>query len=141
MNNPALRNVGLLVARVVLGIVFLAHGLQKVNQGYSATKAGFEGMDVPVPALSAFYATWVETLGGIALIIGLLVPIFGVLLLVNMLGAFFFVHIGNGIYVTDGGWELVGALGAGALVLAVVGAGAYSIDALLGRRVRFLQTA
>ncbi|KOS57077.1 DoxX family protein [Rhodococcus rhodochrous] len=141
MNNPALRHTGLLVARVILGIVFLAHGLQKVNQGYSATKAGFEGMDVPVPALSAFYATWVETLGGIALIIGLLVPIFGVLLLVNMLGAFFFVHIGNGIYVTDGGWELVGALGAGALVLAVVGAGAYSIDALLGRRVRFLQTA
>ncbi|MDM7486906.1 DoxX family protein [Rhodococcus sp. GXMU-t2271] len=141
MNNPVLRNVGLLVARVVIGIVFLAHGLQKVNQGYSATKAGFEGMDVPVPALSAFYATWVETLGGIALIIGLLVPVFGVLLLVNMLGAFFFVHIGNGIYVTDGGWELVGALGAGALVLAVVGAGAYSIDALLGRRVRFLQTA
>ncbi|ATQ31192.1 DoxX family protein [Rhodococcus ruber] len=141
MNNPVLRNVGLLVARVVIGIVFLAHGLQKVNQGYSATKAGFEGMDVPVPALSAFYATWVETLGGIALIIGLLVPVFGVLLLVNMLGAFFFVHIGNGIYVTDGGWELVGALGAGALVLAVVGAGAYSVDALLGRRVRFLQTA
>ncbi|AWG98136.1 MULTISPECIES: DoxX family protein [Rhodococcus] len=141
MNNPVLRNVGLLVARVVIGIVFLAHGLQKVNQGYSATKAGFEGMDVPVPALSAFYATWVETLGGIALIIGLLVPIFGVLLLVNMLGAFVFVHIGNGIYVTDGGWELVGALGAGALVLAVVGAGAYSVDALLGRRVRFLQTA
>lgn len=68
-------------------------------------------------------------------------PVFGVLLLVNMLGAFFFVHIGNGIYVTDGGWELVGALGAGALVLAVVGAGAYSVDALLGRRVRFLQTA
>lgn len=133
MNNPVLRNVGLLVARVVIGIVFLAHGLQKVNQGYSATKAGFEGMDVPVPALSAFYATWVETLGGIALIIGLLVPIFGVLLLVNMLGAFVFVHIGNGIYVTDGGWELVGALGAGALVLAVVGAGAYSVDALLGR--------
>lgn len=141
MNNPVLRNVGLLVARVVIGIVFLAHGLQKVNQGYSATKAGFEGMDVPVPALSAFYATWVETLGGIALIIGLLVPVFGVLLLVNMLGAFFFVHIGNGIYLTDGGWELVGALGAGALVLAVVGAGAYSVDALLGRRVRFLQTA
>lgn len=141
MNNPVLRNLGLLVARVVIGIVFLAHGLQKVNQGYSATKAGFEGMDVPVPALSAFYATWVETLGGIALIIGLLVPVFGVLLLVNMLGAFFFVHIGNGIYVTDGGWELVGALGAGALVLAVVGAGAYSVDALLGRRVRFLQTA
>ena len=141
MNNPVLRNVGLLVARVVIGIVFLAHGLQKVNQGYSATKAGFEGMDVPVPALSAFYATWVETLGGIALIIGLLVPVFGVLLLVNMLGAFFFVHIGNGIYVTDGGWELVGALGAGALVLAVVGARAYSVDALLGRRVRFLQTA
>ncbi|OOL30249.1 membrane protein [Rhodococcus rhodochrous] len=141
MNNPVLRNVGLLVARVVIGIVFLAHGLQKINQGYSATKAGFEGMDVPVPALSAFYATWVETLGGIALIIGLLVPIFGVLLLINMLGAFFFVHIGNGIYVTDGGWELVGALGMGALVLAVVGAGAYSVDALLARRVRFLQTA
>lgn len=141
MNNPAVRNTGILLARIGLGVIFLAHGLQKVNSwGYSGTKAGFEGMGAPVPAVSAFLATWIEVLGGIALIVGVLTPIVGGLLFLNMIGALFITHIGNGIWVSDGGYELVLALGAGALLLAVVGAGKFSVDALLGGKLPWLAT-
>ncbi|AOD22113.1 DoxX family protein [Rhodococcus pyridinivorans] len=142
MKTPLVRDLGILVARLVLGVIFLAHGLQKFNSwGYEGTKAGFEGMGVPAPAVSAFVATWIEILGGLALILGVLVPVFGVLLFLLMLGAFFIVHVENGIYVGDGGFELVAALGAGALLLAAVGAGAFSVDRFLARKVPLLRTA
>ncbi|UYP19860.1 DoxX family protein [Rhodococcus sp. Z13] len=142
MKTSLVRDIGILIARLVLGVIFLAHGLQKLTVwGYDGTKAGFEGMGVPAPAISAFVATWVETLGGIALILGVLVPIFGVLLFLVMAGAFFIVHVDNGIYVSDGGFELVAALGAGALLLAAVGAGAFSVDRFLAPKVPFLQNA
>lgn len=141
MNNTLVRDVTTLVARVVLGIIFLAHGLQKLNVwGHDGTAAAFEGMGVPAASLSAFVATWLEIIGGIALIIGALVPIFGVLLFLLMLGAFFITHVGNGIWVGDGGWELVAALGVGALLLAGVGAGSISVDRFLGAKVPFLRT-
>jgi len=44
------------------------------------------------------------------------------------------VHIGNGVFITENGWELVAALGAGALLLAAAGAGAYSVDRTLSPR-------
>lgn len=142
MKTPLVRDIGILIARLVLGVIFLAHGLQKFNSwGYEGTKAGFEGMGVPAPAVSAFVATWIEILGGLALILGVLVPVFGVLLFLLMLGAFFIVHVENGIYVGDGGFELVAALGAGALLLAAVGAGAFGVDRFLARKVPLLRTA
>ena len=141
MNIPHVRSIGILLARIGFGVIFLAHGLQKADtQGYSATKAAFEGMGAPVPALSAFLATWVEIIGGIALIVGILTPIFGALLFLDMLGALFIAHIGKGIWSSDGGYEFVLALGAGALLLAAVGAGKFSIDTLLGTRFRWLAT-
>ncbi|MFZ2529871.1 MAG: DoxX family protein [Rhodococcus sp. (in: high G+C Gram-positive bacteria)] len=134
MNNPAVRNTGILLARIGLGVIFLAHGLQKATSwGYSGTKAGFEGMGAPLPAVSAFLATWLEILGGIALIAGALTPIVGGLLFLDMLGALFIAHIDNGLWVSDGGYEFVLALASGTLLLAVVGAGKFSVDALLGR--------
>ena len=141
MKTPLVRDLGILISRLVLGVIFLTHGLQKFGSwGYEGTKAGFEGMGAPAPAVSAFVATWVEILGGLALVLGVLVPVFGVLLFLLMLGAFFIVHVGNGLYVADGGFELVAALGAGALLLAVVGAGAFSIDRFLAPKVPFLVT-
>ncbi|PYE20784.1 putative oxidoreductase [Williamsia limnetica] len=139
MNNPIIRSTGILIARIGLGIVFLAHGLQKINTyGFSGTKASFEGMDVPLAPVSAFAVTWLEILGGIALIAGLLTPIVGILFFLDMLGAYFFAHIDAGLWVSDGGYELVLALGAGALLLAVVGAGRFSVDAVLGTKVGWL---
>jgi len=142
MNNHIVRSAGILGARIGLGIVFLAHGLQKFQQnGWAGPKSGFEMMDVPVAPVSAFLVTWLEILGGIALIAGVLTPIVGALLFLNMLGALFITHVDNGIWASDGGYELVLSLGMGALLLAVVGAGKFSVDAVLGTKVPWLADA
>ncbi|MFB6722865.1 DoxX family protein [Kribbella sp. NPDC056345] len=131
---PIAQDVVLLLARVGVGIVFVAHGWQKFRtNGLDATAQGFQGMGIPSPTLSAYFATGVETIGGAALILGVLTPIAGVLLAINMAGAFLFVHLPNGIFASDGGWELVAALGLAALTIAAVGPGRFSLDRLIIR--------
>lgn len=122
-------SLALLIARLGLGLVFVAHGWQKLNdQGLAAVTAGFGKMGVPAPALSAYFATFVELIGGAALILGFFTGLAGWLLTADMLGALVLVHAKNGVFVGEGGFELVLALGVGSLLLAVLGAGAYSID-------------
>lgn len=136
---PLYRNTGLLIARVAIGVIFLAHGLQKLNVwGLDGTSAAFDAMGVPASGLSAFLVMWLEILGGAALILGLLTPIVAALLAVDMIGAIIFTHFENGLWVGDGGYELVLALGAAALALAVVGAGRFSVDTLLAKRLPWL---
>jgi putative oxidoreductase len=78
--------------------------------------------------------SYLELVGGALLILGLLTRIVGALLVVDMAGAAYLVHIKAGFFAADGGYELVLLLGAGALALAVAGAGAWSLDKLLLRR-------
>ncbi|MBJ8347889.1 DoxX family protein [Antrihabitans sp. YC2-6] len=137
MNSSTQRDLALLIARVGLGVVFVAHGWQKFfTTGLDNVTTGFRGMDIPAPRASAIFAAAVELGGGIALIAGVLTSIAGLLLFANMLGAFAFVHIENGVFVSGGGYELVVALGVGALLIAVTGAGKFSIDASFGKAVR-----
>ncbi|SFD85837.1 putative oxidoreductase [Actinopolyspora alba] len=127
----AVRDLALLLGRVVLGIVFIAHGMQKFTQwGISGTTESFAGMDIPAPGVSAWFAALVETLGGIALILGVALPLAGVLLAAVMLGALFFVHLSQGFFTSGGGYEYVLVLAAAALALGFSG-GNYSIDRLL----------
>ena len=134
---PALvRDVAYLLARAAVGWIFLAHGWQKLTSfGLPGVAGSFRQMGVPAPQLSAYFATFVELIAGIALIAGLAVPLAALLLVADMLGAFLFVHLGKGVFVTQGGYELVLALGAASLLLAVLGAGRFSVDSVLfGRR-------
>ena len=131
----AARDAVLLVARVLLGAIFLAHGWQKLTEwGLDGTGAAFEQMGVPLPGIAATVAALIELVGGIALILGALTTVFSLLLVLDMVGAAVLVHIGNGVFITENGWELVAALGAGALLLAAAGAGAYSVDRTLSPR-------
>jgi putative oxidoreductase len=134
----------LLVARVLVGVVLVAHGWQKFAQyGIGGTAGSFAQMGVPLPAVSAVFAAVVELVGGVALLVGAGTVVAAVLVVLDMLGAFLLVHVGNGVFVTDNGFELVWAIAGAALVLAAVGAGRFSLDhALLGRRgVRASATA
>ncbi|MFI8193919.1 DoxX family protein [Streptomyces sp. NPDC085946] len=129
------RDLALLVTRVAVGIVFFAHGWQKLfTNGIDGTAAFFDQAGVPAATASAWFAAVVELAGGTALIVGLAMPVAGLLLVINMIGAFAFVHAGSGLFVGEGGYELVLVLGAAALSLAVVGAGRFSLDHLLTGR-------
>jgi putative oxidoreductase len=133
--SPALTDLALLVSRVALGVILLAHGWQKLNEyTIAGTAASFAQMGIPVPAVAATFATAVELVGGAALILGLLTPVFALLNVANLLGALVLVHAGNGVFVDNGGYELVLALAAGLVVVAILGAGKLSVDGLIGRR-------
>ena len=124
-------DLGLLVARIVLGAIFAAHGYQKlVTFGLAGVTENFRGMGVPAPEIAAPVVALVELVGGIALVLGAFTAIAGLLLAIDMLAAALIAHIPQGLFIDAGGWELVGALGAGALALAAVGAGRFSLDGL-----------
>lgn len=134
--SPALTHLALLVSRVALGVILLAHGWQKLNEfTVDGTAAAFGEMGVPAPAAAAVFTIAVEIGGGIALILGLLTPVAALLNIVNLLGALVLVHATNGVFVTDNGYELVLGLAAGLLLVAILGAGKLSADGLLGRRI------
>jgi putative oxidoreductase len=137
MTFPApARDLAILVTRVAVGLVFVAHGWQKLfTNGIDGTAAFLDQVGVPAASAAAWFAAVVELAGGAALVLGLAVPLAGLLLVADMIGAFVFVHVGAGLFVDEGGYELVLALGVAALLLAVLGAGRFSVDHLLiGRR-------
>ena len=132
------QSIALLVGRLALGIVLIAHGWQKFfTYGISGATASFEQMGVPVAGAAAVFAALVELVGGILLIVGFAVPLVGLLVAVDMAGALIFVHAPNGVFVDAGGYELVLVIGALGAVFAGLGAGAYAVDRLIssGRRV------
>jgi putative oxidoreductase len=131
----SVRDAALLVARLLLGVVLIAHGSQKVfSWGIAGTAQAFAGMGVPLAPVSAVYAAVVELVGGALLLVGAATAVVGVLVVLDMLGAALLVHGANGVMVTNGGWELVGVIAAAALVLAAVGAGRYSVDHAVAAR-------
>ena len=131
------KDVCITISRVLVGIVLLAHGWQKYNSWtIDGTAKSFESMSVPWPNASAQFATYFELAAGVLLILGLLVRIVGPILFVQMVFAFGFAHWGKGVFVSDGGWELVGLLGAAGLALAAHGSGRFSLDYLFMTPVR-----
>ena len=133
---PALADIAYLVGRVLLGVILIAHGWQKlVSNGISGTSAFFDQSGVPMPTTSAWFAAIVELVGGVAIVLGVAVPVAAALVVLDMLGAYLFVHAGKGLFIDKGGFELVGLIAAGCLLLLAVGGGRYSIDhVLLSRR-------
>lgn len=129
------QDVALLLGRLVVGVVLIAHGLQKLTQGVAGTAGGFTQMGIPVPEAAAVFAMAAEIGGGVLLILGLLTPLAALLPAVVMAGAVV-VHSGSGLFVSEGGWELAASLGVAALVLGAVGPGRLSTDAVIARARR-----
>jgi len=122
-------DVALVLARLILGTIMFAHGYQKLFiDGLGRTTRGFEYMSIPVAIVSAAYVTVVELVGSVLVLAGALITVVAACYLIVMVGAAVFVHIPNGIFAADGGWELVGAIAALLLVLAAVGPGRWSVD-------------
>ncbi|GLY89780.1 DoxX family protein [Actinoallomurus iriomotensis] len=133
MRNRPIYDVVALLARCGVGTVFLAHGWQKIQVGVTATGRNLDAMGTPLPTAAAVYSTFVELLGGAALILGLALPVAGTLLFLDMVGALIFVHAKHGIFLVDNGkvqngFELVIVLGLAALVFAAGGGGRIALD-------------
>ncbi len=128
------RNIALLIARVVVGVIFLVHGYQKFAMGLGGTAAFFDSIGVPLPGVAAPLVATLEVAGGIALILGVALPVVGTLLALNMVGATLFAHLPAGFAVAEGGYEFVLALAAASLAIGFTGGGALALDTLLGRR-------
>ncbi|MFD1932932.1 MULTISPECIES: DoxX family protein [Nonomuraea] len=126
-------DLALLVARVMVGIIFIAHGLQKWHAGMDSTTADFTQLGVPSPQLAALFATGAEIIGGAMLVAGLGVRIAAFALLIDMAGAGIFVEARNGIFNGAPRWELVVALAAACLMLLTLGGGRLGVDGVLSR--------
>jgi putative oxidoreductase len=126
-------DLALLLVRVVAGVAFLAHGLDKLGD-LGAVEQTFAGLGIPAPELLAPFVALIETVGGVALIAGVLAPLFGLALAFDMLVAGLTAHTGGAFFVADGGFELVLLLGVASLAIAVAGAGRLSLGAMLRPR-------
>jgi putative oxidoreductase len=134
MSNGSNRHWGLTVLRVMVGAVFLAHGVQKIFVfGFHGVAGAFAGMGIPVPAVSSALVAVVELLGGIALIAGFLTRWAAALNGIDMVVAILLVHLKHGFFAPMG-VEYPLTLLAACIALAVVGPGAGSVDGLLAKR-------
>lgn len=130
-----LKDVAALIGRIGVGLVFIAHGWQKVTEwGLDGTATAFAGMGVPLPTLSAWFAAIVELGGGALLILGVAAPVVGVLLAVDMLGALVLVHLPNGL-LGQGGYEFVLVLGVAALAVGFNSGSLTAARLVKGRKV------
>lgn len=131
-------NIATAVLRITLGVVFSAHGAQKVlgwfgGLGFSGTMGYFTGV-MHIPALFALLAILAEFLGGIGLLIGFLTRIAAFGIGVDMVVAILMVHRFVGFFMNWGGNQKGEGFEYHLLVLAIVvylmveGAGAFSVD-------------
>lgn len=132
MNSPALRDFSLLVARLVLGVVFIARGYEHwVGVGMRSTADNLADAGVPQPRLAAYMAGSVELLGGAMLIVGLLTTIVAGLMAIMVLVAGYFVHLDSGFFAERGGLEYPLVLAVLLGLVVVFGAGRMSLDRVL----------
>jgi putative oxidoreductase len=123
--------LGLFILRVVIGLIFLWHGLGKLigppflGGGIDATAGFFGQIGIPMPVIAAWAIALLETVGGLALILGVAVPLFGLLLAINMAVAILKVTIKKGLIP---GSELELMLLAGCVCLALAGPGIMAVQ-------------
>lgn len=133
-NTKSYQDWGLLLLRMVVGLVFAVHGAQKFFMFGIDGTAGFLGsLGVPLPQIAAVVVILVELVGGLALLIGLGTRYVAALLAVNMVVALATVHLPNGFFVDGGGVEFVLVLLATALFFALNGGGGLAVDRRLAQ--------
>lgn len=124
-----------LVLRLVLALIFFAHGWDTLqNLGVSGTIDLQRASGVPLPEVAGPFTVYVELIGAPLLAVGLGTRPVAAALTVLMIGAIAFIHAPYGIFVENGGYELVLVLAAASALIAVRGAGRLGVDGMLAAR-------
>jgi putative oxidoreductase len=124
-----------MLMRIVLGIIFFAHGAQKVlgwygGKGLSASVEIFQN-NLGLPPVLFYISAFTEFLGGLFMILGFLTRIFSAGLAINMIVAILLVHISKGLFTSNGGFEFPLSLLVFSLCIFLIGPGSISIDRFL----------
>lgn len=130
-----------LVLRIVLGVIFIAHGGQKLfawfgGDGLQGTAQWMSSIGLEPGYFMALLAGTGEFFAGVFLLLGLLTRIAGFALAVTMLVAIYAVHFQQGFFIASGGYEFALALLAGSVSLLISGAGKFALDNALATRLQ-----
>ena len=125
-------NLALLILRVAVGLTMAAHGLNKFKGGLDGVAAWFDGMGMRPGKLHARFAAGGEVLSGLLLAAGLLTTFAALGFVGLMTVAAYTVHLRNGFFILDEGWEYVFVLAVVAISIAMLGPGEWSVDDALG---------
>jgi putative oxidoreductase len=129
-------DLGLLVIRLVIGVLFIGHGAQKLfgwfgGHGLKGTGGWFESIGMKPGVTMALLAGVAELVGGLLFGLGLLTPLAAILIAATMFMAIVKVHGQNGLWATSNGYEYNLTLLAVAIGVALIGPGQYALDAFL----------
>jgi putative oxidoreductase len=128
-----MKDLGLLVLRMTIGGLLAGHGAQKLfgafgGPGIDGTAGFFEQIGLRPGKLHGWAAASTEFFGGIAIALGIVTPIPAAALIAVMTAAVITVHLKNGFFASNQGFEFNLALGAALFALAGIGAGGWSLD-------------
>ena len=130
--EPDAINLALLIMRVTLGGIMLAHGINHIIGGgkIAGTAGWFESLGMKPGILHAWLASLTEVGAGAMLVAGLLTPLAAAGVVGVMVVALITNHLKNGFFIfrPGEGWEYVGSLTAFAIALAMLGPGEWSLD-------------
>jgi putative oxidoreductase len=129
-----------LALRLIAGIIFVAHGAQKLfawfgGYGLEGTGQWMASIGLEPGYFMALMAGSAEFFGGLFLLAGLLTRATGFVLAITMLVAIFAVHFENGLFMSNNGYEFALALFGVTISLAVSGAGRFSLDSLISAKL------
>jgi len=129
-----LQPLGLLVMRLALGVIMIAHGWQKIADHMH----GITGMmhQLGLPPFMAYLVVAAEFGGGILVLVGFLTRLAAFAIFIDMLVAILKVHLPHGLFSSNGGFEFPLTCGAIAFALIFSGAGPIAIDWLWGSKGR-----
>ena len=142
--NPKIKAVfatragfGLTVVRILVGIIFVAHGSQKLfgafgGYGLEGTGQYMASLGLTPGYLMALLSGSAEFFGGLGLVVGLLARPAAVVLAATLVVAILSVHISHGLFMANNGYEFALALLGGVIAVLIEGAGKFSVDQKIG---------
>lgn len=128
------RHWGITILRVMVGIVFLAHGGQKVFVfGFSGVQGAFGQMGIPMPTVMGPFVALLELVGGLLLVVGVGTRWVSILLAIEMAVAVLKVHLSHGFFL-PGGFEYALMMFAASCAVALEGPGAAALGRTLSKK-------